>query len=112
MQKAVADAEQRQSELSALQREHRQAKNLHAAAQKEVEALHMGHASAAKRAEESIAELALFRETQAALTAQARPSKIICCCLMAFSNSSIAAADLRLQQQIAQQQTVDIHSSA
>ena len=70
MQTAVADAEKRQSELSALQREHQQAKNLHAAALKEVEALHAGHASAAQRAEEAIAELALVRETQAALTAQ------------------------------------------
>lgn len=97
----MADAEQRQSELSALQREHQQAKNLHAAALKEVEALHVGHVSAAKRAEESIAELALFRETQAALTAQVRPSKINRCCIMAFSNLSTAATDC----------TVDIHSS-
>ena len=70
MQTAAADAEKRQSELSALQREQQQAKSLHAAALKEVEALRAGHASAAQRAEEAIAELSLVRETQAALTAQ------------------------------------------
>ena len=46
----------------------------HAGALKEVEALHAGHAGAAQRAEESLAELALVRETQAALTAQVLPS--------------------------------------
>ena len=46
----------------------------HAGALKEVEALHAGHAGAAQRAEESLVELALVRETQAALTAQVLPS--------------------------------------
>lgn len=75
------DAEQRQAQLLALQREHAQAKNLHAAALKEVEALHAGHASAAQRAEESLAELALVRETQAALTAQVLPAASIHACI-------------------------------
>lgn len=71
MQTATAEAEQRQAELSALQREHGQARGLHAASLSEVEALHARHAGAAQRAEEVLAELALVRETQAALTAQA-----------------------------------------
>ena len=74
LQTATASAEQQRSELSALRREHQQAVNQHAGALKEVEALHAGHAGAAQRAEESLAELALVRETQAALTAQVLPS--------------------------------------
>ena len=70
LQTATADAEQQRSELSALRREHQQAVKHHVTALKEVEALHAGHANAAQRAEESLAELALVRETQAALTAQ------------------------------------------
>ncbi len=93
LQTAVADAEKRHSELLALQREHQQAKSLHAAALKEVEALHAGHASAAQRAEEAIAELALVRETQAALTAQVPSLDWLSCSDVYLSHGSTHAVE-------------------
>jgi chromosome segregation ATPase len=66
----MAEAEQRGSELSALQRQHESLQRTYEAAVKEIDALHAGRTSAAKRAEEALAELVLVRETQQALTLQ------------------------------------------
>lgn len=70
MQKASSEAEQRASELAGLQRQFDSLQRTYEAALKEIDALHMGRTSAAKRAEEALAELALVRETQQALTTQ------------------------------------------
>lgn len=66
------EAAQRASELTSLKRQHTSLSSSHAAALKEMDALHAAHANAARRAEEALAELALVRESQQALTAQVR----------------------------------------
>ncbi len=69
-QKAAAEAEQRASELASLNRQQASLAGSHDAAAKEMDALHAAAASAGRRADEALAELALVRESQGALTAQ------------------------------------------
>lgn len=70
VQKAGQESEQRASELSALQLQHTSLRSTHKACLKELDVVHSSHSSAAKRAEEALAELALVRGTQQALTNQ------------------------------------------
>ncbi|CAL8463552.1 g3086 [Coccomyxa elongata] len=70
--KAAHEAEQRASELSSQQLQHSSLRSAHEGALKELDAMHTNQSSAAKRAEEALAELALVRETQQALTKQAQ----------------------------------------
>ena len=74
VQKASSDAEQRAAELASLVRQHASLASSHGLTLKEMDALHAAAASAAARADEAAAELALVRESQAALTAQVRIS--------------------------------------